>query len=79
MSQLEKALEIPLHKKTIRFWYHKARDCYYIQINDDDKNRITEREVDIVIKGLEIIKIKMGSPSTRALFVKPTVPKKKKH
>lgn len=76
MAQLEVALEISLHKKVVKFLYNKARQCYYIQINDEGKHRISDRELDIVTKAIEIIKIKMDSPETQSIFERPKIPSK---
>ncbi len=82
MSELELVLDLPMHKKRIRLFHSPARsimsNVYFIQYNDNKPERITEREVEMWIKGFEIVKIHMKIPSKKAVFTKPEKPKKKK-
>lgn len=58
-SKLEEALVLPLHEKVIKFLYHTTRKQYFFNVNNGDNHKISEREVDMLMKGLEIIKLKM--------------------
>lgn len=58
-KQLEEVLVVHLHKKVFRFLFHSARKAYFIRINEDNAHRISPREVDILMKAFEIVKLKM--------------------
>ncbi len=58
-SKIQECLVLPLHEKVIKFYYHTTRKQYFFSINDGDKHKITPREVDMLFKGLEILKLKM--------------------
>lgn len=55
----EEVLVVHLHNKVFRFLFHTARKAYFIKINEDKSHRISPREVDILMKAFEIVKLKM--------------------
>ena len=72
-SKLEETLVLPLHEKVIKFYYHTTRKQYFFNVNNGEKHKISEREVDMLMKGLEIIKLKMAETGI-GLFQRPKKP-----
>ena len=77
-KQMEEVLAVHLHKKVVKFHYHTGRGAYFIGINEEPLHRVTEREIDILMKSFEIIKLKMGGPDGKLIFEKSAPPKSKR-